>query len=105
MAKRILDAISKSNEISSKSQGSENFENVYFTNDKKPKPVLKEVEIPLIEWVRAGWEVPKLIRKGVNLIALEESMDKKDIAHALLDYALKHKDKINFRKYHKPKNN
>lgn len=72
--------------------------------EKKPKIQKKESELVVIQWVRAGWEVPEIIREDVNRTALDEKMDRKDVAHAILDYGLKNKHKINFRDYHKPKN-
>jgi hypothetical protein len=100
MTKRILSAIKKSVEIAAQGQGSENFENVAFVDSEKFKSIKKEAEEPEA-LVRGNYEIKKSTRKEINGIANEKEMDKKDVAQALFDYALKHKDEINFFKYKK----
>lgn len=71
-------------------------------SEQLKKEEIKEISsIPLEPLVRVGYEVPKSIRKQINEMANDLEIDKKDIAHALLDYALTNKGKIDFFSYKK----
>lgn len=59
----------------------------------------RDLELLVDQLVQAGWRIKKTTRRKVNDLANQYDMEKQDIAQALLDYALKHQDKIRFQNY------